>query len=100
MAIAATLTGSVLLSSVHAKDIAKSAPLGQDLSSVHAKALGELHNHTDKTVVKVFAKAVSDNAIVARERELRTEVVRIERGLVEQLADFLMFWRVAFSVRL
>lgn len=99
LAVAALISSAVLVSFTHAKDIVKAAP-ASDLSAVNAKALGDLHNHTDKTVLKVFAKAVSDSGVAARERELKADMIKVERNLTNQLLEFLLFWRFALTVRL
>lgn len=103
--LAYVLCASVVLASAHAKDLAKHGS-GDYIAStgkptdINAKALSDLHNHTDKTMLKSFAKAVSDTGMRARERELKADVSRIEKTLLNHLSEALLFWRLAISLRI
>lgn len=107
ISLAYLLCGSVLLSSAHAKDLVKHGSHDQSAAvatkagptDLNAKVIGELHNHTEKTALKTFAKAVSTPGIVARERELKRDVVEIEKNLSHQVFDTILFWRMALTLR-
>lgn len=96
---------SVILSSVHAKDLAShhtdahkalttSSKVSTDLS---AKAVGELHNHIDKTVFKAFAKSSSDQATVATRREEKQDGARAQNGIGTLMIEFSLITRILFA---
>lgn len=104
--IAYLLCGSVVLSGAHAKDLVKqsghdnaSATVKHSAGDITAKALSELHNHTDKTTVKNMAKATVHHRLAARERELKADVIKAEQSLSNYLEDTMLFWRLALSLR-
>lgn len=100
------ISTAVLLSSAHMKDIVKGAikdpshDTGAMTRSVDpvTRALGDLHNHTDKQTLKNISM---DNPMAARERELKgvSEEER-DRGILEIIEEMVAFYRLAFAMRL
>lgn len=107
VAIAALfISTAVLLSSAHMKDIVKGAikdpshDTGAMTRSVDpvARAMSDLHNHTDKQTLKNISM---DNPMAARERELKgiADEER-DRGITEIIEEMVAFYRLAFAMRL
>lgn len=103
--LAYLITSSVILSSVHAKDLASqhsdkgkvptsASKVSTDLS---AKAISELHNHVDKTVFKAFAKSTSDQASLASGREQRMDRSRYQRTMGTRLMEASLIIRLVFA---
>ena len=103
--IALFISTAVLLSSAHMKDIVKGAVkdpshdagvVGRTVDPV-AKAMSDLHNHTDKQTLKNISM---DNPMAARERELKgvTEEERA-RGIAEIIEELIAFYRLALAMR-
>lgn len=78
---------AVFLTATHAKDIVNNQPLKLRPKSVQAnenlptrtidepiqKSLSDLHNHTDKTMLKHFAKSMGDAPSLAAKRQERED---------------------------
>lgn len=95
---------TVFLSAAHAKDVMR-ASHPTDVTTIisrpgdiSAKAIGDLHNHTDKQTLKAISM---DNPMTARERELKgvSEEER-NRGIPEIIEEMIAFYRLAFAMRL
>ena len=100
------ISTAVLLSSAHMKDIVKgtikdpSHDGGTVARSVDpvARAMGDLHNHTDKQTLKSISM---DNPLSARQRELQgIEEEERDRGVTEIIEELFAFYRLAFAMRL
>lgn len=103
---ASFLAVAVVLSGAHAKDIAASRNLKDDTlvktmakspSDVTAKAMSDLHNHVDKTTFKAFAKTSVDNQMLARERELKEGVIKLERTMSVRMLEMMLLFRFALA---
>ena len=100
------ISTAVLLSSAHMKDVAKGSIKDQahdngiaarTIDPV-AKAMADLHNHTDKQTLKNISM---DNPMSARQRELQgIEAEERNRGIVEIIEEMIAFYRLAFAMRL
>ena len=99
------ISTAVLMSSAHMKDIAKGAvkdpshDSGTMTRSVDpvARAMGDLHNHTDKQTLKNISM---DNPLSARQRELQgIEAEERDRGVLEIIEELFAFYRLAFAMR-
>lgn len=92
---------TVIMSSSHVKDLVKDGShdpsvIGRTVEPV-AKALGDLHNHTDKQTLKAISM---DNPVTAREREIKALNDEKEtRNVFELLEEILIFYRLAFALR-
>lgn len=99
------ISAAVLMSSAHMKDIVKGAikdpshDTGAMTRSVDpvTRALGDLHNHTDKQTLKNISM---DNPMAARERELKgVSDEERDRGILEIIEEMVAFYRLAFAMR-
>ena len=100
------ISTAVLLSSAHMKDVAKgtmkdpthdSGVTARTIDPV-AKAMSDLHNHTDKQTLKNISM---DNPQSARQRELQgVEKQERDRGITEIIEELIAFYRLAFAMRL
>ena len=99
------ISTAVLLSSAHMKDIVKgtikdpSHDAGAMTRSVDpvARAMSDLHNHTDKQTLKSISM---DNPLSARQRELQgIEEEERDRGIAEIIEELFAFYRLAFAMR-
>ncbi len=101
--VASFISLAVILSAVHAKDLAgpskernsanvvRSAPGNE----VVAKALGDLHSHVDKQTLKVMTSTVSDQPILATHRDIKTLVSKEDRTLSDLATEWLLMFRLA-----
>jgi len=93
---------SVIMSASHLKDLVKESShdknvIGRTVDPV-AKALGDLHNHTDKQTLKAISM---DNPITVRQREISALNEEKEtRNIFELLEEMVIFYRLAFALRL
>lgn len=106
ISILAYLIGcSVILSSVHAKDLAShqadfnraAATVRVHADDVSAKAIGELHNHVDKASVKAFAKTVGEQTAVGNERYLRSGRARYARSFATRVMEASLMFRLVYA---
>ena len=97
----------VLLVSVHAKDLVKYTDIPTASRVVYnditKKAVGELHDHVDKQVVKslvkTFDKSSTDNYVsTARSRQDIDTASEEDPGLWGRLHEAIMIWRVYASM--
>lgn len=104
--LAYLLGSSVVLSSVHAKDLAShGSDLGKAPASalkihaddISAKAIGELHIHVDKTVFKAFAKSSADQVALASGREQRQTRSRYQRSVATILMECSLITKIVFA---
>ena len=92
------IAGMVILSHMHAGDVVSHSSGKEGMAQVtktspdlNAKAMGDLHNHIDKTTLKNVMKSAADSTAVSR-RDLQAQEVQFEETLLEKLAaQFLMF---------
>lgn len=105
--LAGIIAFSVLLLSVHAKDVfAYRELINQGRVEYHTasgdvseKAASELHDHVDKQVLKTFGKTFSDNITVSRGREGDyTPDTEQDPGLLGRLEETFLMWRVYASL--
>lgn len=104
--LAYLLGTSVVLSSVHAKDLAShqtdlgKVPAGAvkiHTDDVSAKVVSELHNHVDKTVFKAFTKSTADQVTLATGREQRDARSRYQRSSATILMELSLITRLVFA---
>lgn len=102
----AFLAVSVVLASLHLRDIVASINLQTfsdgtqatktaTTTDVSAKAIGDLHNHVDKTSLKTFS-ASADQAILSR-RQAEEFLEQIERPFSVIAIELLLMFRVAYA---
>ena len=102
------IAGCVLLVSIHAKDIVKytdtSTASRVVYNDISKKAVGELHDHVDKQVVKSLVKtfdksSASDNYVsTARSRQDIDTAYEEDPGLWGRLREAIMIWHVYASL--
>lgn len=91
---------AVVMSSTHVKDLVKdhssdTSVMGRAIEPV-ARALGDLHNHTDKQTLKNISM---DNPVTAREREIKAlNEDKATRNIFEVIEEALIFYRLAFAL--
>lgn len=101
--VASVMAFSVLLLSVHAKDLVQyREPLNMTRVEYHDisdKASGDLHDHVDKQVLKTFAKSFGDNYTMSRGRE-ENYMPETEKdpGLIGRLEERFLMWRIYTSM--
>lgn len=103
VAIAGFIAFSVLLLSVHAKDIVQYRELMNvsrvEYRDISEKATGELHDHVDKQVLKTFAKSFSDSYAISRGREDDfTPEFEKDPGLLGRIQETFLLWRIYASL--
>lgn len=111
LAFAFAMVIAVILTATHAKDIAGSAvlkiktttPLDDGLTrridDPVTKALSDLHNHTDKTMVKSLVKNISDNPAALSRRNNEPEAADIA-SFKTRVVEALLMWRMLFAFAL
>lgn len=97
--IASFIAFSVLLLSLHAKDVFQYRELLNvnrvEYHDIGEKAVGELHDHVDKQVLKTFSKTFGDSFAVSRGREDDyTPDLEEDPGLLGRLQETFLLWRV------
>ena len=103
VSIAGVMALSVLLLSVHAKDIVQYRELLNasriEYHDIGEKATGDLHDHVDKQVLKTFAKSFGDNYTMSRGRE-ENYMPETEKdpGLIGRLEEKFLMWRIYASL--
>ncbi len=103
IALAGLVAFSVLLLSVHAKDLVQYrelANLGRvEYRDISEKAAGELHDHVDKQVLKTFAKTFNDNYTTSRGREGDyMPTTEEDPGILGRLQETILMWRIYASL--
>ena len=95
---------AVVLAHTHVGDVVKhsSTDLGsytvRSSVDVNAKALGDLHNHIDKTMLKNVLKSAGDSTAATR-RDLKQSVLVSEESLLERFTSHLLFLQVLLTIR-
>jgi hypothetical protein len=97
--IAGLIAFSVFLLSVHAKDVFQYRELMNanriEYRDIGEKAVGELHDHVDKQVLKSFSKTFGDGFAISRGREDDyTPEIEEDPGLLGRLQETFLLWRV------
>lgn len=103
VSLASFIALSVLLLSLHAKDLVRYGDLAyartteyRDLSE---KASGELHDHVDKQVLKAFGKTAGDGFTLSRGRDdTFTPDAEEDPGLLTRIHEHLLMLRVFASL--
>lgn len=106
--LSALLVLAVVLTATHAKEVA-GQPLpavksnGNDMqAAVRAnddpvqKSMSDLHNHTDKTMLKNFAKSMGDASSLAARREERDDPADV-RSLSHRLFETYLMLQFAYA---
>ena len=92
---------AVVMSSSHVKDLVKDVSkdpsvIGRTTDPV-AKAIGDLHNHTDKQTLKAISM---DNPMTVRARETSAlDEEKETRNIFELIEEIMIFYRLAFALR-
>lgn len=101
--VAGFIAFSVFLLSVHAKDLVQYRELMNanrvEYHDIGEKAVGELHDHVDKQVLKTFAKTFGDSMTASRGREddYAPELEQ-DPGLLARIHETFLLWRVYASL--
>lgn len=100
---------AVFLTATHAKDIvsASGQPLKQKARTLETqsarvddpvqKSMSDLHNHTDKTMLKNFAKQIADSPTLAAKRNEKDELSADEQPLSTRLLEAMFMMQLAFA---
>ena len=100
--IASLVAFSVLLLSVHAKDLVQYREFMNarvEYRDISEKSFGELHDHIDKQVLKTFSKTFGDGITISREREDNfTPSLEKDPGILARLEEKFLLWRVYVSL--
>lgn len=101
--LASFIAFSVLLLSVHAKDLVQYRELMNaariEYRDIAEKSTGELHDHIDKQVLKTFSKTFGDGITISREREDNfTPVLEKDPGILGRIEEAFLLWRVYASL--
>ncbi len=101
--IASIIAFSVLLLSIHAKDIVQYRELMNatrvEYHDLSEKAVSELHDHVDKKVLKTFAKTFGDGITITRGREDDfTPALEKDPGILGRIEETFLLWRVYASL--
>lgn len=103
VAIAGFIAFSVLLLSVHAKDVVQYRELMNanriEYRDITEKATGELHDHIDKQVLKTFAKAFDGSYAISRGRDDDyTPEFEKDPGILGRIQETFLMWRIYASL--
>lgn len=105
---ASLLVVSVFLTATHAKDIVNNQPLKtkarvadtqatRTVDDPVQKSMGDLHNHSDKTMLKNFAKSMGDSPSLATKRSEKDEVLVDEQPLSVRMLEAFFMMQLAFA---
>ena len=108
--LAYTVAFSVVLFSVHARDLAASNngtvsvdtthPVKLRIDDTSAKSVADLHSHVEKTVIKTFEKSTSDQTILIRQRQTSNSVSDTSRPLAVIMMEMLFMFRLTYAFAL
>lgn len=109
LAFAAVIVVAVFLSATHAKDIlGNTTPSKAKARAIDAqvtrtvqddpvqKSMGDLHNHTDKTMLKHFVKQVGDTPALAARRNEKDDI-DVEQSFSMRLFEAFFMMQLAFA---
>lgn len=100
---------AVFLTATHAKDIMAAQPTKQKAARAVEtqaarttddpvqKSMGDLHNHTDKTMLKNFAKQMGDSPSLAAKRNEKDDHENEEQSLSMRLFEAFFMMQLAFA---
>lgn len=97
---------SVFLTATHAKDLVSATRVKLRAVDTQAtrtqddpmqKSLGDLHSHTDKTMLKSFVKQMSDSPTLAAKRHEGNEHDAEEQSLSMKLFEAFFMMQLAFA---
>ena len=102
---------AVLLTATHAKDLVSSRPIKQKTARTVEtqtqvarttddpvqKSMGDLHNHTDKTMLKSFVKQMGDSPSLAAKRNEKDDHENEEQSLSMRLFEAFFMMQLAFA---
>ena len=106
--LSALLIVSVFLTATHAKDVVATSPEKTKLRIVESqstrsqddpvqKSVGDLHNHTDKTMLKNFAKSMGDSTTLAAKRDEHDERSADDQPMSVRLFEAYLMMQLAFA---
>jgi len=103
VSVASFIAFSVLLLSVHAKDLVQYrefiSAARVEYRVIAEKSTGELHDHIDKQVLKTFSKTFGDGITISRGREDDfTPALEKDPGILARLEEKFLLWRVYASL--
>lgn len=103
------LVAAVFLTATHAKDLVAQQPVKQKAARAVEtqaarttddpvqKSMGDLHNHTDKTMLKSFVKQMGDSPSLAAKRHEKDEHGNEEQSLSMRLFEAFFMMQLAFA---
>ncbi len=105
---ASLLVVSVFLTATHAKDIVNTQPLKTKARAIDTqaarttddpvqKSMGDLHSHSDKTMLKNFAKSMGDTPTLAAKRSEKDEQLVDEQPLSVRMLEAYFMMQLAFA---
>ncbi len=105
---ASLLVVSVFLTATHAKDIVNTQPLKTKARAIDTqaartvddpvqKSMGDLHSHSDKTMLKNFAKSMGDTPSLATKRSEKDEQLVDEQPLSVRMLEAYFMMQLAFA---
>ncbi len=105
---ASLLVLSVFLTATHAKDIVNTQPLKTKARAIDTqaarttddpvqKSMGDLHSHSDKTMLKNFAKSMGDTPTLAAKRSEKDEQLVDEQPLSVRMLEAYFMMQLAFA---
>lgn len=105
--LSALLVVSVFLTATHARDVVSMSPAKPKLRGVETqartqddpvqKSLSDLHNHTDKTMLKNFAKSMGDSTTLAAKRDEHDERSADDQPMSVRLFEAYLMMQLAFA---
>lgn len=109
---ASLIVVAVILSATHAKDIANTQPVRDKSNAPRVtenlptrvafdepiqKSIGDLHNHADKTMLKTFAKSMSDAPSLAAKRQERDDHTTDDQPFALRLFEAYFMVQLAYA---
>ncbi len=100
---------AVFLTATHAKDLVAAQPIRSKARAIDnpqaarttddpvQKSVGDLHNHSDKTMLKNFAKSVGDTPTLATKRSEKDDVITDDQPLSVRLLEAYFMMQLAFA---
>ena len=99
---------AVFLTATHAKDIVGAQPVKAKARTVETqatrtvddpiqKSVSDLHNHSDKTMLKNFAKSMSDTPTLAAKRTEKDDPITDDQPLSVRLLEAYFMMQLAFA---
>jgi hypothetical protein len=99
---------AVFLTATHAKDIISAQPVKTKARAVETqatrtvddpiqKSVSDLHNHSDKTMLKNFAKSMGDTPTLASKRTEKDDPITDDQPLSVRLLEAYFMMQLAYA---